>query len=189
MVLDTQYFPTVEFFAVAAENSTVFLEAHGKYCKQSYRNRCRILSANGALDLNVPIVHDGRTLVSEVLVDYSTPWVNKTERALDSAYYNSAFFEYYRDELFEVLGRGRSTLWELNLDIMEHLALKLGLRVEFKPTETFRGADIGMHPKKESSYRPKEYWQVFSQKFGFVPGLSVIDLLFNEGPDSICFLK
>lgn len=189
MVLCTQYFPTVEFFAIAAKNPTVFLEAHENYCKQSWRNRCRILSANGPMDLNFPIVHNGAKLITDIRVDYSTPWVTKTRRAIDSAYYNSPFFEYYRDGIFGILDSQPEKLWDLNLRLMEHFARKIGLKVDFLPTQEYLGEDVTIHPKKPSAYAARPYWQVFSQKFGFVPGLSVLDLLFNEGPNSVCILE
>lgn len=189
MVLCTQYFPTIEFFAIAAENSVVFLEANEHYCKQSWRNRCRILSSNGPVDLNFPIVHDGKKLITEVLVDYSTPWVQKTEKALESAYYSSPFFEYYMDDLFAILDSHPATLWELDLKIIRFMATKMGIAVEFIPTSEFRGPSIEIHPKKASGYSCREYWQVFQEKFGFTAGLSAIDLLFNEGPNSLCILR
>lgn len=189
MILSIEYFPTVEFFAIAAQNPTVFLESHENYCKQSWRNRCRILSANGPLDLNFPIIHDGASLITDVRVDYSTPWVQKTQRAISSAYYSSPFFEYYKDSLFAIMDEHPATLWELDMSIIEYLAKKIGLATQFLPTSEYSGEELVIHPKRESSYRPREYWQVFSRKFGFVPGLSVMDLLFNEGPNSLCILK
>lgn len=189
MVLSIEYFPTIEFFAIAARNSIVYLEAHEHYCKQSYRNRCRILSANGPMDLNFPIVHDGSTLITDIKVDYSTPWVVKTERAISSAYCSSPFFEYYRDSLFDILDSHPATLWELDMSIIRYFASKIGLAVDFLPTGTYSGEDIVLHPKSASVYITPKYWQVFSYKFGFVPGLSVMDLLFNEGPNSLCLIK
>lgn len=189
MVLSTEYFPTVEFFAVAAQNSTVFLEAHESYRKQTYRNRCTILSANGKLDLNFPIVHDGSSLITDIKVDYSTPWVAKTQRAICSAYDSSPFFEYYKDAVFAVLDSRPEKLWDLDLALIRLFAAKLGLSVTFRPTDSFLGETYVISPKVPSGYEGKEYYQVFGQKFGFVPGLSVMDLLFNEGPNSLCIIE
>lgn len=185
MVLSTEYFPTVEFFAIAAQNSTVFLEAHESYRKQTYRNRCTILSANGKLDLNFPIIHDGSSLITDIKVDYSTPWVVKTQRAISSAYDSSPFFEYYKDAVFAVLDSHPQKLWDLNMELIRLFALKLGLAVEFLPTTSFIGEEHVISPKVESAYKGQEYYQVFSHKFGFVPSLSVMDLLFNEGPNAV----
>lgn len=192
MILTTAYFPPIEFFAILAENSSVILEACEHYQKQSWRNRCRILTANGPMDLRVPVVHGKdlfHTVITDVKVDYSTPWLAETEYAFDSAYYNSPFFEYYRDELFTLLESRPETLWEMNLNLVEFFVRKLGLRVSFARTVEYCGPTVEIHPKKVSSYSGKEYWQVFREKFGFTPGLSVADLLFNEGPESLCYLK
>lgn len=192
MILTTAYFPPIEFFAVLAENSSVTLEAWEHYQKQSWRNRCRILTANGPMDLRVPVVHGDdlfHTVITNVKLDYSTPWVAETEYALDSAYYNSPYFEYYRDELFALLESRPETLWELNLKLIGFFVRKIGLRVSIDFTSEYCGPSLEIHPKRKSAYVGTEYWQVFREKFGFVPGMSVADLLFNEGPESICYLK
>lgn len=181
--------PPIEYFARLAEYSVVYIEAHESYVKQSWRNRCRILSATGPLDLRVPVLHDGARLITDIRVEYSTPWVGRTEYAIDSAYYSSPFFEYYRDGLFAILDSHPETLWELDMRLTEWFCSKLGLGVELCPTEDFTGEALDIHPKHPSSYVDRPYWQVFRDKFGFTPGLSVLDLLCNEGPESICYLK
>lgn len=201
MLLTTAYFPPVEYFSILAKYSVVYLEAHEKYQKQSWRNRCRILTANGPMDLNFPIVHDGSTLIKDIKVDWSTPWLHKTEYAIDSAYYSSPFFEYYRDELFAILDSRPETLWEMNLGIIDFFCRKTGICPQIRETDRFcPPAAVGsgcpsdvdrrfsIHPKLPSSYQGREYWQVFREKFGFVGGLSIMDLLFNEGPESLCYL-
>lgn len=192
MILATAYFPPIEFFACLAENSVVYLEAHEHYQKQSWRNRCRILSANGPLDLRVPVLHSAdlfHTPVKDVEVEYSTPWVAQTEYAIESAYFSSPFFVYYKDELFSILDSHPSTLWELNSRIIDFFCRKIGMEPQIMPTDHYMGELHDIHPKRRSSYVGKEYWQVFKDKFGFVPGLSIMDLLFNEGPESLCYLK
>lgn len=189
MVLTTAYFPPIEFFATLARNSVVYMEACESYQKQSYRNRCRILSAGGVLDLNFPVVHGESRLITEIRVDYSTPWVTKTKKAISTAYDNSPFFEYYRDQLFAILDSKPETLWELNMRLIEFFMKKIGLGTEILSTSELSTPALDIHPKRESSFRCPEYQQVFAQKFGFVNNLSIMDLLFNEGPGSICYLK
>ncbi|MCQ2178957.1 MAG: WbqC family protein [Bacteroidales bacterium] len=264
MLLTTAYFPPIEYFSILARYSVVYLEAHEKYRKQSWRNRCRILTANGPMDLNFPIVHDGAGMIKDIRVDWSTPWLHKTEYAIDSAYYSSPFFEYYRDELFGILDSHPETLWDLNLGIIDFFCRKIGICPQIRETAeyvapggtvTVAGSPAGLapgqlrtscsshrcaplavppltcprvdtvspepdkpgllsfiggveppsksangiavmedrrysiHPKLASGYVAEPYWQVFREKFGFVDGLSIMDLLFNEGPESLCYLK
>ena len=110
MLLSTAYFPPVEWFALLARDmtlspdrvspSTVYLEACESYRKQTWRNRCCILAGDGVQMLQVPVVHAGSMQISDIQVDWSTPWLVRSQRALDAAYYTSAYYEYYRDELF-----------------------------------------------------------------------------------------
>lgn len=200
MLLSIAYFPPVGYFSVIRNAPDgVFLDTGENYQKQSYRNRCRILTANGVEDLRFPIVHDGTRRITEVRVDYSTPWVSKTRTAIDSAYYSSPFFEYYRDSLYEVLNAGHRTLWELDSALLSYFCSKIGLQepmpvkrndVAYLSRAGVEGQDLRdrIHPKKEPLAAGCEYWQVFSDRYGFVADLSIMDLLFNEGPGSISIL-
>ena len=195
--LTVAYFPPVEYFALLARYSSVYIEACENYQKQSYRNRCRICAENGAQDLNFPVRHREGSFclpIREIEVDYSTPWVQKTERCLETAYRSSAFFEYYRDGLFAILDAHPRTLWELDLQIIRFLMDKIGLRTELVPTERYAAEHVEIHPKKPDTIlrelglvRP--YYQVFSNRHGFIPNLSAMDLLFNEGPASLDYLR
>ena len=193
MTLSTAWFPPTEFFALLAKNSVVYIEACESYCKQSWRNRCRILTSNGPMDLRVPVLHDGERLVSRVRVDWSTDWLRRVCYAMDTAYYSSPFFEYYRDELFSVLDRRRETLWEMNSDIISFCCRKIGIAPKIVPTVDYVASlpddwREALHPKRPPVLETGPYWQVFRDKFGFTGGLSVVDLLFNEGPESLSYL-
>ena len=193
MVLSTAWFPPAEFFALLAKNSVVYLEACESYRKQTWRNRCRILTANGPMDLRVPVVHDGTRLITDIRVDWSTDWLRQAEYAIDSAYYSSPFFIYYRDELFALLDQRHETLWEMNLSIIEFFCRKIGIAPQIIPTTDFVLSPEGdcrdlLSPKHPGPETVRPYWQVFKDKFGFVPGLSIMDLLFNEGPESLAYL-
>ncbi len=246
MLLTTAYFPPIEYFALLAKYSVVYMEACENYQKQSWRNRCRILSANGPLDLNVPVVHEGGTFalpIKQIRVEYTTPWVLRTERAIESAYCSSPFFIYYRDALFAILDSHPETLWELNRRLIDFFCARIGIAPEIRETTFYtateghipsgRHATLGnvrgrgpssdgrddgaavtgsegicpsvdtklledyravIHPKRSNTILrdlglDRPYWQVFNERFGFVPGLSIMDLLFNEGPESICWLR
>ena len=182
--------------------STVFLEACENYQKQSYRNRCYILAGDGVQMLQVPVVHAESMPITEVRVDYSTPWLVRTKRSLDAAYYTSAYYEYYRDELFDVMDRRPTLLWDWNLSLVRFLMEKTGVKCHLFTTSSFvapaaAGPDdfrAAIHPKRpddvlSSLSLERPYYQVFTDRFGFTPHLSILDLLFNEGPDSILWLK
>lgn len=213
MVLSIAYFPPVQWFAALARDfdprqglfSVVYLEAHEHFQKQSYRNRCRFYSDKGPQNLNFPIVHESGTHelpITSIKVDYSTQWVRVTENAIASAYYSSPYFEYYKDELFAILDSHPETLWELDMRIIRFFLDKLGIKVELRLTDEYYpaseqpyGEDLRevIHPKRPDTILKdmgleKEYWQVFSDRYGFIPGLSIMDLLFNEGPESILYV-
>lgn len=216
VLLSTAYCPPVEYFAAVAAGltlspdrvipSTLILEACENYQKQSWRNRCAILSSNGPLNLSFPIIHSegshNNIPIAEVLVDYSTDWVTRHERAIESAYGISAFFEYYRDEFFGLLESRPARLFDLNTSLLSFFLKKTGIEADIKLTESYGSVpdpdtvdlrDV-INPKRPNDILErlglgKPYFQVFSRKYGFVPSLSIMDLLFNEGPDSISYLK
>ena len=193
--------------------SIIYIEACENYQKQSYRNRCRFYAADGVQALSFPIIHEGGTHklpVAEIKVDYSTPWLLQHQRAIVSAYRTSAYFEYYQDELFEIMESRPERLLDLNMDLLRFFIEKTGLKVDLRMTSDFNrdgvvreedGTEIlctdlreVIHPKRSNTILPdlkleKPYFQVFAQKHGFISDLSIMDLLFNEGPDSILFLK
>lgn len=176
------------------------LEACENYQKQSYRNRCYILGPQGPQMLQVPIVHGPDKAISKVRVDYSTPWVLQTERALDTAYETAAYYGHYREGLFSILESQPDTLWELNLALANFLLKGCGIACELRPTCSFQ-ADApddyrnAIHPKREDGIEKelglgRPYYQVFRDAMGgFTPRLSGLDLLLNEGPGSLLFLK
>ena len=185
--------------------SEVWIEACEHYQKQSYRNRCRIYAADGVQDLNFPIVHDGNPFVlpiREIRMDWSTPWLVRTQRAIESAYKSAPFFDHYRDSLFALMDSRPERLldWDLSLTrwCLErlHLPVELHLTPEFvQPGDSRYGEDLRetIHPKRPDPILrdlglDRPYYQVFAPKYGFIPNLSILDLLFNEGPDSISYL-
>lgn len=217
----TAYFPPVSYFAAIAEDmaglsrkrgddgslelspSVVYIEACENFQKQSYRNRCRFYAADGVQTLSFPILHDGGTHkqpVADIRIDYSKPWVLQHKRAIVSAYGMSAYFDYYKDELFAILDSQPEKLLDLNLALLRFFIEKIGLKVDLRLTEDYvKETDCEdlrevIHPKKDNDVLrrlglEKPYFQVFAQKYGFKSDLSVMDLLFNEGPDSILYLK
>ena len=224
-LLTTAYFPPISYFAAIAEEmeglvrikgedrksilsspllpSIIYIEACENYQKQSYRNRCHFYAADGIQSLSFPIVHEGNTHkrpISEVKIDYSTPWILQHKRAIVSAYRTSAYFEYYQDELFAILDSKPERLIDLNTKLLEFFLEKTGIKAEIRMTESYGGSEDcedlreAIHPKRpddtlKNLKLEKPYFQVFAEKHGFIPNLSIMDLLFNEGPESIIYLK
>lgn len=216
VLVSTAYFPPVEYFIALAGAAEVYIESCELYQKQSYRTRCIIYSSEGPFSLNIPILRSGgghthRIPIGEVMIDYSENWIQVHRRALEAAYMNSPYFEYYRDEIFEIIDSRPQRLIELNgrlleliCSFVEGLSPKILPTTEFVPPHSssapytalplmdlreriqpkFRGASYQSELKME-----KPYFQVFSCKHGFIPNLSILDLLFNEGPNSISFLR
>ena len=183
--------------------SVVYIEACENFQKQSYRNRCRFYGAEGVQTLSFPILHEGGTHkipISQIKIDYKTPWVQQHERAIVSAYGMSAYFDYYKDELFAILEAGHERLFDLNLALIRFFIEKTGIKVDLRMTQDYEREpqmeDLreAIHPKRPNTILSeldleKPYFQVFAPKYGFQSDLSIMDLLFNEGPDSILFLK
>ncbi len=198
-LLATAYLPPVEYFAFLLDENAA-IEREERYQKQSYRNRTTIMNGNGVLNLIIPTVHDGRMgIVKEVRIDYATPWQRVHWRSIESAYNNTPYYLYYKDALKPFFEEKFELLFDFNLQLTQTL-LKL-MRVDRDLTVTSDFKPYGshdlrqlIHPKqsKKQDYPLRlktPYYQVFEDKFGFIPNLSVIDLLFNEGPQATPYLQ
>lgn len=195
------------------EPATIYVEACENFQKQSYRNRCYFYGADGIQSLQVPVIHEGGTHkqpISEIRIDWSKPWLLQHERAIVSAYRTSAYFDYYQDELFAIADSRPERLLDLNMALTRFFIEKTGLAIDLRTTTEYSrdgviteadGSSIlcddlreAIHPKRpddvlEKMDLKKPYFQVFARKHGFQPNLSIMDLLFNEGPESILYLK
>ncbi|MFT4602044.1 MAG: hypothetical protein ACI857_002230 [Arenicella sp.] len=196
IILPTSYFPNLEYFKILFKNDVVFLDGFERYEKQTFRNRATILSANGNLDLSVPVIRPSgkSTLVNEVEISNVEDWRKDHLKAIESAYRNTPYFEYYWDAIKDLLSRDYKTLAELNFELIQHLIQKIGLSARVKKTTEFNDFIEGdfrrsLHPKKESTFKSKHYIQTFEERHGFYPNPSILDLLFNEGPNSISILQ
>ena len=199
VLLSTAYLPPVEYFALLlSENAAI--EREERYQKQSYRNRTVIMNGNGALNLIIPTIHDGRMgIVKDVRIEYVTPWQRAHWRSIESAYNNTPYYLYYKDALKPFFEREYEYLFDFNLQLIQTLMQLLRLDREIRTTTTFTpytsdDTRLLIHPKhsrrEDYPFRLKTpYYQVFEDKFGFVPNLSVIDLLFNEGPQAATYLR
>ncbi|WP_222940390.1 WbqC family protein [Hymenobacter sp. BT491] len=207
ILFESQYNPPAAFFAELAGADALWLERHEHYHKQTYRNRCLILTVQGVKPLTVPVVNGNRSekvKTSELEIDYSQNWIHQHWRTLQTAYSSSPYFEYYADYLHDIYVQKHSLLFDLNLTLLRFYlrCLRLQIPVEFTaeyhssyPTEAVRDRRDWLTPKAAHPAEPdntSDHGSVrpYPQSFGasFVPRLSILDLLFMQGPAAGRFL-
>ena len=194
--LSSAYLAPVEYYSEIAKADVVFIESHDYYLKQTYRNRCLIAAANGQMALSIPVekASGEKILTRDVRISDHTDWQLNHWRSIESAYNSTPFFEYYKDDLLPFYEKKWTYLMDFNLEIqlkildLLNLNKKIQLTGEYKNMLDDTSPDLRetIHPKKENqSVNFNPYYQVFDQRYGFQPNLSIIDLLFNMGNESI----
>ncbi|MBN2174595.1 MAG: WbqC family protein [Bacteroidales bacterium] len=198
IVVSTAYHGPIGYYVHLANADHIKLECEENYTKQTYRNRCRILTANGIQDLVIPVikVNGPHTKIRDVKISYSEKWQQNHWRAIVASYSHSPFFLYYSDELLPFYQKEIESLFELDRMLTDVICRLIGIRPKIKFTESYQtmykgSADLreSIHPKKQSNIQFPPYTQVFSDRMEFVPNLSIIDLLFNLGPDAKEYLE
>ncbi len=199
LLLNTAYFPPVEYFSKIKQYENVCIEQYESYGKQSYRNRCEIMFANGIMSLVVPITKapQRKMLIKDTLIDYAVKWQKLHFKSIESAYKNSPYYDYYIDDLATYFEKKEKFLLDMNGHILKtmlnllDMKKKLSLTNDYiKETSTYCDLRNTIHPKKtiNPDFIAKPYHQTFSERFPFTPNLSILDLLFNAGPDAADYL-
>ena len=196
------YLGPIHLFAYVVNSSKVTIEQHANYQRKTYSNRCSITGANGPLSLAVPVVNVKNEKVSlkNTQISYDTDWQKQHWRSIVSAYNSSPFFEYYADDFAPFYEKQYKYLIDFNMGLFQVILDELELDMEIKLTDEYLhlnddNDDIRrlIHPKSkpedDQMYQCLEYRQVFSEKYPFMPNLSVIDLLFSKGPETYDILK
>lgn len=198
ILLHPSYFPSIEQMAAVAQAEKVVFEIQDNYQKQTYRNRTFIAHSNGKLLLNIPIKHNKnnkRRKTKEVNVENDFPWQEQHWKSLQSAYRTSPFFEYYEDDLEHLFTETVEGLMAHNLKIFDLLCELIGIEVEVSKTVSFEKipeiTDLRflIDAKRKSNFQQEIYTQVHEANHPFLPNLSVLDLLFNEGPNALSYLE
>ncbi|MGB4397963.1 MAG: WbqC family protein [Daejeonella sp.] len=192
------YLPPIEYFrAVQQHKNLFFIENAENFEKQSYRNRASIHSPNGKLDLIVPVVKGSKnhTKIKDVKISYDFNWQRQHLMSLQTSYRSSAYFEYYEDDLMPFYEKKWPFLFDFNQELLSLLLRFLKINVAYKYTEIFEKEytdcddfRLSIHPKKTEMLQFNPYFQVFEERNGFLPNLSIADLLFNQGPQSSKYL-
>jgi len=193
LLIELHYFPCVIYFTLFKNFNCVVLEAEEHFVKQTYRNRTYILTSNKIDRLSIPIVHeDKRKPIKQLRIDYKQKWQQRHWRAIQTAYAKSPFFEYYAYLFEEVIFSGFDRLWDMSKSILTLCLGILEIDVDIRQTDNYikPNADNAslyhdMRDKINLNFNngiihAKPYNQLFSSTF--IKNLSILDLLFNEGP-------
>lgn len=197
-LISTAYLPTVRYMSVLAKYGAAIIEQHETFPKQTFRNRTTIATGNGLMMLNVPVSRPSgnHTTTAEMVVSYHEPWNIRHWRAIASAYNAAPYFLYYKDELEEILMHQYEHLLQLNEALLNYLLKRLKITCQLEYTQSFIKETASYIDLRESLTAKKDdtsityppYSQVFESRHGFLPNLSVIDLLFNLGSEAKSYL-
>jgi len=189
------YFPSIRQFALMSLEKEFVFEVNDNFQKQTYRNRCYIYGANGKQLLNIPIQKiSGKQLTKDVKIDYGSNWQMEHLKSLHSAYRSSPFFEFYIDDLEELFTKKETFLLDLNIQTIQKVMDALQLKVDYLLSKSyekdlFNDYRFLVNAKSKEEFNFPTYTQVFNNKHGFIENLSILDLLFLEGPASELYIK
>jgi len=204
VLTSTAYWPNLHYFYYVLNSDKFVIENFENYHKQSFRNRTQILSANGKLDLSIPVKKiNTKELIKNVEISYTENWQTNHWRAITSAYKNSPYFEYFEEEIHYFYSKQFNSLIELNTEQLRLILKLLKIKKEIAFTSTFEKESLDfidlrntIHPKinfrEDKTVDAKlttPYYQTFESKFPFHPNLSILDLLFNKGLETSTYLK
>ena len=208
-LLSSAYFGPIQWYQKLYRYDRVLLEAHDSFIKQTYRNRCLIAATSGTQALTVPVERNtadsgatAKCLMKDVRISAHGNWRRLHWNAIMSAYGESPFFEYYADDLRPFFEKRWTFLYDFNMETCATVCSLIGLEPRVEPTAEyvaaddprladtadFRDAIRPKHPLPDPDFRPQRYYQVFERKHGFTPNLSILDLLFNMGNESLLYL-
>lgn len=193
-LLHLPYFGSIYHWAQFLTAGSNVIEAQGNYLRRTFRSRTTIMSANGPIDLTVPVYNGNDEPYADTRINYSTDWASEHLNAFRSAYNASPFYEFYEDDFKAVYDKKHDLLWQLNIDLMNLVAQLLNVQPDVSFTQEYikspvdtidlrRGVEHKYGNVLAQGIRDVNYYQVFQEKFGFTPGMSILDLLFNMGPE------
>ena len=194
-IFSSVYFGNIQYFSNIVATKEPIIDIYENYCKQSYRNRCDIVGANGKLSLTVPTVkkHNLKTAMCEIEIDYATAWQKQHLKSIVSAYKNSPYFDYYFDLIEPLFNKQNKYLIDLNNSTLDITSKIIGIDnrtqqsdayITKGETADFRDLISPKNKEVDNQFRNIEYYQVFSEKMDFNPNMSILDLIFCEGTNA-----
>ena len=202
-LLSSTYFGPIQWYQKLNRYDECLIERHESFIKQTYRNRMLIPTTNGPLSLTIPTNHDISLSMKDIRISDHANWRHVHWNALLSAYGESPFFEYYQDDIRPFFEKKYEFLFDFNMETTEKMIELLDIRPKISITEAyiqskeleeedeikdFRDAIRPKKPLPDAEFTPQRYYQVYEQKHGFQPNMSILDLLFNEGNEAIFYL-
>lgn len=198
-LLSSAYFGPIQYYSKLFRYDEIGMERYDNYVKQTFRNRCVIMTTNGPQSLTIPIEgFDGsKCLMRDIRISDHGNWRHLHLNALESAYGVSPYYEFYIDEIRPFFQRHWDYLYDFNLEICMKMCDLIDIRpnivstneyVKSDEVDDFRDSIRPKHPLLDTSFISRPYYQVYQQKHGFVENLSILDLLFNMGPEGIFYL-
>ena len=202
-LLSSTYFGPIQWYQKLNRYDECLIERHESFIKQTYRNRMIIPTTNGPLSLTIPTNHNTSLSMKDIRISDHANWRHVHWNALLSAYGESPFFEYYQDDIRPFFEKKYEFLFDFNMETTEKMIELLDIRPKISITEAyiqskelkeegeikdFRDAIRPKKPLPDAEFAPKRYYQVYEQKHGFQPNMSILDLLFNEGNEAIFYL-
>ena len=197
--LSSAYLAPVEYYTKLLAYDKVFVEQHDHYIKQTYRNRCTIAGPSGELALSIPTVKPDtlKCPMKDIRISDHGNWRHLHWNAIESAYNSTPFFEYYKDDFRPFYEKKYEFLLDFNEELRRLVCDLLDMQPAVVYTEhyepevanDFRETIRPKHEGEDPAFRPEPYYQVFREKFGFLPNLSIADLLFNMGPEGLVTLR
>ncbi len=193
-ILPSSYLPSIEYFTHLIFDDEVVVDIYEHYIKRSERNRCRIMTAAGVMELTVCVerANSPRQVMRDIKIDYSKRWQHQHSLTILAAYKSSPYYDHYAPFLEPYFKRRYETLVELNSDLTRAIMKLLGVKREVCFTNEYipvSSQQCDLRPKHREPFVHPEYMQVFYDREPFVGNLSILDLLFNEGPHSLSLLE
>jgi hypothetical protein len=198
-LIELHFLPSIEYFCALAPYDTIVVEKHENFTRQTYRNRCHILTSQGVCKLTVPVISRGKVKITDVEIDRSVRWQDRMWRSIESAYAKAPYFEHYADELRAELFYNGKYLYEMNYRLLSMCLLWLGWHKPILETSKYEKIPLASHAdlrnvisakkdcRQRGFYLATPYQQVFGKEFS--PNLSVLDLVFCEGPYGTTLVK